>query len=181
MKTRLFITYFSVGHLFWNFAQTMAVMLLCSVQNFKMMHQFKWMLWMMGFSSWDLSLQGWIDSVQHSQYHGCWCPGDFRRQDINTHGIDYVQQLSSCLTWGRISTTCALSMWRKDMKCKYVFWFPLKNLAHKGLRWVSYIEISYTAKPPRTQRIQLCLLVTPEEQTFLATTCGNRGHYNENF
>ena len=27
-------------------------------------------------------------SVVHSQYHGCWCPGDFRSQGISRHGID---------------------------------------------------------------------------------------------
>ena len=26
-----------------------------------------------------------------------------------------------------------MSMWRKDIKCKYMFFFPLKNLARKGL------------------------------------------------
>ena len=33
----------------------------------------------------------------------------------------------------RISTICVISMWRNDIKCKYMFMFPLKNLAHKGL------------------------------------------------
>ena len=32
-----------------------------------------------------------INSVQRSQYHGCWCPGSLRRQDINAHDIDYVE------------------------------------------------------------------------------------------
>ena len=27
-------------------------------------------------------------SVLHSQYHACWCSGDFRSQGINRHGID---------------------------------------------------------------------------------------------
>ena len=26
-----------------------------------------------------------IIPVQHSQYHGCWCPGSLWRQDISTH------------------------------------------------------------------------------------------------
>ena len=64
------------------------------------------------------------------QYHGCWCPGSLRRQDISTHDIEYVLYVCSCPTWGRISTTCVMSMWRNDMKCKYMFLFPLKNLAH---------------------------------------------------
>ena len=31
---------------------------------------------------------GRIIPVQHSQYHGCWCPRSWRRQDIGTHNID---------------------------------------------------------------------------------------------
>ena len=30
-----------------------------------------------------------VISVQLGQYHGCWCPGSLRRQDINSHDIDY--------------------------------------------------------------------------------------------
>ena len=41
--------------------------------------------------------------VQLSQYHGCWCHGPLHRQDISTHDIDYVE-VSSCVTWGGIST-----------------------------------------------------------------------------
>ena len=37
------------------------------------------------------------------------------------------------LTWGRILSTCVSSMWSNDIKCKYMFMFPLKNLARKGL------------------------------------------------
>ena len=29
--------------------------------------------------------------VQHSQYHGCWCPGSLSRQDISAHDTDYVE------------------------------------------------------------------------------------------
>ena len=32
-----------------------------------------------------------IIPVQHSQYHGWWCPGSLRRQDTSTHDIDYVE------------------------------------------------------------------------------------------
>ena len=35
----------------------------------------------------------------------------------------------SGLTWGRILTTCVISMWRNDIKCKYMFMFPLQKLA----------------------------------------------------
>ena len=32
-----------------------------------------------------------IDMVQHGKYHGCWCSGSLRRQDIITHGVDHVE------------------------------------------------------------------------------------------
>ena len=44
-KSRLPIIYFTFAQLFWNFAQSMAVTLPCSVQNFKIIDQTKWMLW----------------------------------------------------------------------------------------------------------------------------------------
>ena len=44
-------------------------------------------------------------------------PNWLRRQDISTHDIDYVDSASSCLTWGRISTTYVMAMWRNDIKC----------------------------------------------------------------
>ena len=45
------------------------------------------------------------------------------------------QQPWYCLIWRRTSTTWVVSMWRHDTKCKYMFMFPLKNLARKGLIW----------------------------------------------
>ena len=33
-----------------------------------------------------------------------------------------------------ISISCVMFMWRNDIKCKYMFLFPLKKLAHKGLK-----------------------------------------------
>ena len=70
-----------------------------------------------------------INSVQHSQSHGCWCPGSLRRHDISNHDIDYVEKVSSCFTRGRISTIRVMSMWRNYINCTYMFSFPLKNLA----------------------------------------------------
>ena len=32
-----------------------------------------------------------VISIYLDQYHGCWCPGSFRRQDISNHDIDYVE------------------------------------------------------------------------------------------
>ena len=39
------IASFSVYESLWNFAQSMAVWLLFSVKNYRMIHQLKWMLW----------------------------------------------------------------------------------------------------------------------------------------
>ena len=71
------------------------------------------------------------------QSHGCWCPGSLRRQDVSSHDIDYVEYVGPGLTWGSILSTCVISMWSNDMKCKYMFKFPLKNLARKGLTYPS--------------------------------------------
>ena len=72
-----------------------------------------------------------IISVQHGQYHGCWCSGDLHPRDNSTYNIDCVEYTSSCLTWERISTTCVMSVWKNDMNCRYIFMFLLKNLAPK--------------------------------------------------
>ena len=66
----------------------------------------------------------------------CWWPGSLCRQDISSHDIDYVEYVAAGLTWGRILSTCVISMWSNDIKCKYMFMFPLKNLARKGLKKV---------------------------------------------
>ena len=50
-----------------------------------------------------------------------------------SHDIDYVEYVRPGLTWGRILSTCFISMWSNDIKCKYMFMFPLQNLARKGL------------------------------------------------
>ena len=47
--------------------------------------------------------------------------------------LTYVEYIGSGLTWGRILCTCVISKWSNDIKCKYIFMFPLKNLARKGL------------------------------------------------
>ena len=60
-------------------------------------------------------------------------PGSLRRQDISSHDIDYIEYVGPSLIWGKILSTCVKSMWRNDIKCKYMFMFPQKNLARKGL------------------------------------------------
>ena len=39
----------------------------------------------------------------------------------------------SCLTWGNISTTWAMSDWRNDINCRHIFMFPMINLAREWL------------------------------------------------
>ena len=71
-------------------------------------------------------------------------------QDISSNDIDYVVEEGPCLTWERISTTCVISMWGNDKKCKYMSICHLKNLARKGLS-------SYESSPPDHHSILLCL------------------------
>ena len=47
--------------------------------------------------------------------------------------MDYVEYVGPGLTWGRILSTCIISMWSNNIKCKYMFMFPLQNLARKEL------------------------------------------------
>ena len=60
-------------------------------------------------------------------------PGSLRRQGINSHDIDYIEYVGPFLTWGSILSTCIKSIWRNDIKSKYMFMLPLKNSARKGL------------------------------------------------
>ena len=53
--------------------------------------------------------------------------------------IDIVEQLGPCLIFGRISTNWIMSMWSNDIKCKYMFICPLKNIAHKGLSFYNNV------------------------------------------
>ena len=55
-------------------------------------------------------------------------------QDISKHDIDYIEYVGPSLISGSVLSTCVKSMWRNDIKCKYMFMFSLKNLARKGLR-----------------------------------------------
>ena len=57
----------------------------------------------------------------------------YGRDISGLHCIDYVEYLGPGLTWGRILSTYIVSMWRNDIKCNYMFMFPLKILARKGL------------------------------------------------
>ena len=57
-KSRLHINQFSFVKSLWNFAQSTAVSLLCSEQNFKTTQRLKWVFWKNEISR-DLSL-GWV-------------------------------------------------------------------------------------------------------------------------
>ena len=50
----------------------------------------------------------------------------------------YVEYENPCLTRGRISTTCVISMWMNYIKCKYMFMLSLKHLARRGLNIYIY-------------------------------------------
>ena len=45
----------------------------------------------------------------------------------------WLQYVGPGLTWGRILSTCVISKWSNDIKCKYMFMFLLQNLARKEL------------------------------------------------
>ena len=74
-----------------------------------------------------------VNSVYLGQYHGCWCPGSLRRQDISSHDIDYIEYVGPSRIRGSVLSTCVKSMWSNGIKCKYMFMFYPKNLARKGL------------------------------------------------
>ena len=66
-------------------------------------------------------------------------PSSLKLQDYTEYSI-----VHNSIIWGRISTTCVVSMWRNDTKFRYMFMFPLKNLACKGL--IKWIDLSL--QPP---------------------------------
>ena len=89
----------------------------------------------------DVSALSLTLNVRGPSYHGLTRSISLRRQNISSHDIDYVEYVGSCLTWGRILSTCVISMWSNDIKCKYMFMFPLKKLARKGLTWLNHYFI----------------------------------------
>ena len=60
---------------------------------------------------------------EFSQYHGCWCPGDARSQDISSHSIDSVGQPGLCLP------VCVMSVLGNDKKRKYILKFSQKKFS----------------------------------------------------
>ena len=58
-----------------------------------------------------------------------------------------------------------MSTWRNDMKCKYMFLFPLKNLACKELRSPAAVTCFYNIVSPYKQ-YGLCSECTPGNARF---------------
>ena len=57
---------------------------------------------------------------------------------------DYAEYIGPGFTWGRILSTCGISIWSNDIKCKYMFMFPLNNLARKELTLIpSYMFLPF--------------------------------------
>ena len=79
--------------------------------------------------------------VRGLSYLGLTMSTSLRRQDISSHDIDYIEYVRPSLAWGRILSTCVISMWRNDIKCKFMFMFPLKNVARKGLKSINAIWV----------------------------------------
>ena len=56
------------------------------------MHILNHILDLANLNKMKLTLEQYMLSVLHSQYHACWCTGDFRSQCISRHGIDTQSQ-----------------------------------------------------------------------------------------
>ena len=76
-----------------------------------------------------LTMRGPSYSKSTQHYLCCCCPVSLRHQDISTHEFDYVELLRSYISWGRVSTTCVMSLWRNDINCSYNLIFTMKKLA----------------------------------------------------
>ena len=48
----------------------------------------------------------------------------------------WLYRICRSFSWGRIWSTCVMSMWSNDTKCKYMFMYLLKNSACKRLRQI---------------------------------------------
>ena len=75
-----------------------------------------------------------VISVLLGQYHGCWCPGSFSRQDISSHDTDHVKWVGPCLTWGNNEYVDSC----KPNTCQ-----QLKNSCHP----IFHVRVCSTQKP----------------------------------
>ena len=65
--------------------------------------------WVKDYTFWIISWiwllkQPHVSSVQRSQYHTCWCSGDFRSHGISKHGIDPTKPGYSVSSIKRVNT-----------------------------------------------------------------------------
>ena len=72
-----------------------------------------------------------------------WLLMPWLHKDISSNDIDYVEYVGPGLTWEMILSTCVISMGSSDIKWKYMFIFPMKNLARKELMAVSHCLNQY--------------------------------------
>ena len=79
----------------------------------------------------------------------------------------YREYVGPSLTWGRILSTCVISMWLNDTKCKYMFMFPQKNLACKGLTLL-VMKVEYSINTKTANALALC--TTRSSATTVFTT-----------
>ena len=55
--------------------------------------------------------QPYMLPILFCQYHSCWCPGDFKSQVINRHGIDQLSQKILSLASKELITEFSHSSW----------------------------------------------------------------------
>ena len=67
------------------------------------------------------------------QYHAFWCPGSCCYHAINSHHIDFVKWRCPCLIFYQQPVNISVS--RNAIKCKWIYKFPPKISAFKGLRY----------------------------------------------
>ena len=69
-----------------------------------------------------------------SQYHVCWCPGSWRRQDISRHDIDNIISAYPNLSWRESFINLCLFNAQQWYKIQNAFlYFFKKKSARKGL------------------------------------------------
>ena len=93
-------------------------------------------------------------------------PWFLRRQDISSHDIDYIEYVGPSLTWGSVQSTCVKSMWRNDIKCKYMFMLPQKQFARKGLMPLCFVIVKHRESLCNRQRDWFCWQI-PETNVIL--------------
>ena len=90
---------------------------------------------------------------QMCQHHDCWYTSSLCHQVISNHDIDCIAWMGPCLPWERPSITCAISVWRYDIKSKNIFsminsaWQGvIKNIFwYQHLQWVFFTQHAYNS------------------------------------